>query len=307
VAAAAHAEEAPPPESPRLALTYAAPPECPTETDFGERLAQRTRDRGVDGRILDLRRFEIRIATFPGGARADITAFDPGGRRTERRLDAATCAEAVDAAALVVALTLEEARSQPEALPPPPSPPPPIAPVQPPAITDRFSVSVAMLVLSGIAPEAVPAIGAGVRFARGNPGSVEILALAEFRYAPEAEIATPEGDARFTFTAGTAAVCAGGTPVAGGPWLGACGAVEAGTLAAGGSDTRSPRSTRNPWISAGPAASFEWPFARPLLLIGGVEALFPLRRDRFLLGETVVHEVPALSLRAEVGLGVRCF
>ena len=112
MAVAARAEDAPPPpESPRLALTYAAPPECPTEADFGARLAQRTRDRGVDGAILDLRRFEIRITTLPGGARADITAFDPGGRRTERRLDAATCAEAVDAAALVVALTLEEARA----------------------------------------------------------------------------------------------------------------------------------------------------------------------------------------------------
>ena len=48
-----------------------------------------------------------------------------------------------------------------------------------------------------------------------------------------------------------------------------------------------------------------WEVLSPLFLQIGGEAQFPLNRDRFLLADIVVYEIPAVSWRGQAGVGVR--
>jgi hypothetical protein len=59
------------------------------------------------------------------------------------------------------------------------------------------------------------------------------------------------------------------------------------------------------WASVGAGAQASWPARSRLQLVGALEALFPLTRSTFKLsGGTEVHEVPAVTLGADLGLRV---
>ena len=89
-------------------LTYDAPAGCPSRAEFVARLRARRRGRPTVDSPSSPRRVEVRVdraADVRATARVAIT--DAGGTATTRRIVAASCSEAVDAAALVVALTLD--------------------------------------------------------------------------------------------------------------------------------------------------------------------------------------------------------
>ena len=90
-------------------LEVQALPDCTTREELAARVAARSH------RI----RFEdeasgpsVRAAIAPsprGGAVAELVIVEPGGRSSSRRLSAGSCAEATDAIALIIALTLDPA------------------------------------------------------------------------------------------------------------------------------------------------------------------------------------------------------
>jgi hypothetical protein len=107
-AALGRAAEAPAPAEAPIHLELLARAACATRADLVERIRARSArlrftDRAAGGPSL-----RVEIAAGPGGsAAAELTVVEAGMRRSARRLVAATCAQAVDAVALMIAILLD--------------------------------------------------------------------------------------------------------------------------------------------------------------------------------------------------------
>jgi hypothetical protein len=261
------------------------------------------------------------------------------GRKLVRELRASNCVEALDALALVLAVTLDpdadssatereasraaspsrgDSRPADEASAPVAAAP---ARVSEPrtdtaerddqkiAATDQsFRVSPALGLLGGLrfgpAPGVLPGFGAfiGLGVTWGIPDS-SLLRLAVTRYR-RADFEVEGGAAEFELDAARLGLCPFGFEL--GP-LSAHGCFEAelGELEARGSRTVGAEHHARPWRSVGASASFS---ARPiaeleLSLLGGVE--HPLVRDRFQFNPRTFHEVEPLTGRLELGVALR--
>jgi hypothetical protein len=82
-------------------LEYTAPADCPDRAAFIARVA--TRARAV---ASEPRRMSVRIEVHPQRVRGEIAIDDSAGARTARQIEAASCAEAADALALIAARAL---------------------------------------------------------------------------------------------------------------------------------------------------------------------------------------------------------
>ncbi|HEX3904927.1 MAG TPA: hypothetical protein VH853_18985 [Polyangia bacterium] len=126
-------------------LEVQAPPDCTTREELAARVAARSRRIHFDDEASGPS-VRAAIARAPrGGAVGELVIVEPGGRSSSRRLSAPTCAEATDAIALIIALTLDPA-SKPApatATPVPPAAaatPPRTAPVTTGAAPERARV-----------------------------------------------------------------------------------------------------------------------------------------------------------------------
>jgi hypothetical protein len=100
----AQADEPPPP----VRVVYRAPAECPTREEFESRVLARTGKDGLypeGGAPFEL--FEIDLTPTPERTRGRLTTHLRGAYPTVREIQAASCREAVDGLALIVALTLD--------------------------------------------------------------------------------------------------------------------------------------------------------------------------------------------------------
>jgi hypothetical protein len=89
-------------------LRYFAPPSCPDRAAFEARLRHRTQAAQVDPRATrSPRRFDVRVVLGAERAEGRIVVVDADGTTATRRIEAATCEEAVDGLALIAALTLD--------------------------------------------------------------------------------------------------------------------------------------------------------------------------------------------------------
>ncbi|HEY6475514.1 MAG TPA: hypothetical protein VI456_02970 [Polyangia bacterium] len=110
-------------------LEVRAPPDCTTREELAARVAARSRrirfDDDAPGPTL-----RAIIAPGPrGGAVGELQISEPGGRTATRRIFAPSCAQATDAIALIIALTLDptsaaSATSASPSAPATPTPPP---------------------------------------------------------------------------------------------------------------------------------------------------------------------------------------
>jgi hypothetical protein len=106
----ARAAEPPPP----VRVVYRAPAECPTREEFESRVLARTGRDGLypeGGAPFEL--FEIDLTPSPERTRGRLTTHLRGAYPTVREIQAASCREAVDGLALIVALTLDPTASKP--------------------------------------------------------------------------------------------------------------------------------------------------------------------------------------------------
>jgi hypothetical protein len=99
-------------------VIYEAPAGCPSQSDFEARLRARGGNRGAGATAPPpLQRVEARITAKGKRAEGTVVITDAAGAATTRKIVAASCAEAVDALALIVALTLDplQASESPQA------------------------------------------------------------------------------------------------------------------------------------------------------------------------------------------------
>ena len=90
-------------------LEVQALPDCTTREELAARVAARSRRIRFDDETSGP---SVRAVIAPaprGGAVGELVIVEPGGRSSSRRLSAASCAEATDALALIIALTLDPA------------------------------------------------------------------------------------------------------------------------------------------------------------------------------------------------------
>lgn len=111
VSGAGIAQEArdPPRSAPTIvALEFVGPPGCGSESQFKASVAMRSERIQFGSSADDPRRVRVELSRRAGGVvLATLTLIQSSGRRSARKIEASNCDEAVDAIALVTAVTLD--------------------------------------------------------------------------------------------------------------------------------------------------------------------------------------------------------
>jgi hypothetical protein len=297
-----------PPPPADLDIHYSAPAQCPDRTAFEKSIHKRTEHASSsrDG-AAPPKRLDVRLEQTATGVRGRLAVADDAGGTTVREIEAATCAEAVDGLALIVALLFDPGSAKGAVETPPPEESPKPAPrdvTNEPKRSSHIALSTSFIAASGHAPDLIP--GGELALALEVPLFTRMLLFmkAGVRLTAPDTVSSNEGLATFKWWAGLASVCPA-LELRSPSFVGLCVSMEQGVLSATGSDTRNPRSSGRSWTAVGPGLALRWSVLPPLFMFVAADALFPLRRDRFFLGTEQIHEVPAVAFRAEVGVGVR--
>jgi hypothetical protein len=323
-----------------VSLALSGPPGCGSERDLAARIAWRTSRVSVVPLGASERRLEVTLETSPSSTTATLTLVLPNGRRATRVLRAATCDEAVDAAALVAAVTLDPtastAPSKPltdggapdasgaiDAAAAPVPGAAPAATAEPPnagetsaAHSSRSTLSAAVFIPGAlvVGPAPSPLYGAGLGaigvWDRGSLFSP--AARLSFVHFFGQEFQELGGTAYFSLSALTLDLCPfrAGNDIAG---LFACGSFTAGALRAEGRATSEAKTEELAWLVPGGTLLLE---LRPISwleveLFGTLGP--PLVRNSFQFGcspdatdcqPNLFHEVSTLSVQAGAALGV---
>jgi hypothetical protein len=325
-------------------LELHALPDCTTREELAARVAARSRrihfDDGKPGPTLRA----VIASGQRGGAVAELQIVEPNGKSATRRISARSCAEATDALALIIALALdpssattERAPAAPSAAPPwrpdaesaaprsgapaPPdtsrsaSPTPPVPPnatsatlvtaPEPPAQAGtRFGGGLAVEVLSGPAPGALPGVSLYLMAALDRASPWSPAAIVRGTHAWTNGLLESGGTASFTLDALTLDACF--LRLAAASFEGrACASGLYGRLAASGSETYAPATTARPNAALGGSLVFSAALGRRLEIAGRVGAGASLVRDSFAFSPTVFHRTAAATLAASLGLGIR--
>jgi hypothetical protein len=243
------------------------------------------------------------VAADAGGFALRVTMGGDAGRARELR--AATCAEAADAAALVIALAWGEGARAP----------PPVAhdaarPARearttraaPPATAERVRGRLSVLAAfeAGPLPSIAPGFGVALGVSRG-PLRGELFGEALLEQRATLEGGAAGGDLALYVAGLRACWSALSTPIE----LAPCAGLEAGGVRGAGFGVPAARSATSPWLSPFFGLSMEKAFLDPWLAGLRVEALVPLVRERFLLGSTELHRPSPLAARLELTIGAR--
>jgi hypothetical protein len=326
-------------------FTWEAPEGCPDKPRVVaeiERLIRRSINPGVEPRVSvhavvmhSERGFSVHIASrsegtppdsAEGGTRvsegSESGALDgakPPASAHERTVDAPTCAEAADAAALIIAMALDPAldpafvpldqtppgrasqptASQPAAAPSPAantaSEAPPVAAQAPPL---RFEARATLLVDAGALPSPAPGLGAAAglwvgRFRFETTGA----------YFPAQRRALAEGGGDIGL--GVLGLDAWFAPVLRPLEIHAGLGLEAGALWGNGFGVTGARSGSTLWLAARLGFGAAYAITARLGALVAAHAVLPLLRDRFLLGSAELFVPGSVSLRLAAGLFVR--
>lgn len=171
--------------------------------------------------------------------------------------------------------------------------------------TQRFVVTASGLALTGVLPDAAPGFALVAAYALQPRGWPELAVRGGFAVAPAATETYVEGVVTFNWWTALLALCSGLRDTADTTSLWLCAASELGRLTASAEQTSDARAEDRSWATLGPALLVQWEPVPPLVLQAGASVPFALVRDRFLLGDDVVHTANRLGVRADLGVGVR--
>jgi hypothetical protein len=301
LSAAAAPEQA---ELPPAHLEVVAPPSCATFEELEARVIQRStriRFSREPGAGLALR---VAIVSQPTGAvTATLQIAGADGSRAERRLGTASCGEALDALALMIAVLLEPhalaARS-------PLAPPIEITAPAPPPRRWGVGVGAEAHAISGPMPQAAPGVAVGVAVAP-EPGTGHRFwsPAARLRWAHDwlGAWQAPGGVADFALDSLELDIC----PVAlgtAGFAARACAAGIGSRIVARGSQTFSPETHVEYLMAAGAAAWLALRVAPHVALEGSLVAGASLQRDTFAFRPAAFFRVAPITLAGSLGLGV---
>lgn len=288
-----------------------------------------------------------------GGVLGELFTEQANGRHAARRVRAATCAEAIDALALIIVVSLDPASvlaaaSAGEAAPPPAAaspgardlvrgaePPPPFhptavprppstppmspAPVPSPLVTTSdgagreaplppavrwFGFGAAAQLVAGPAPRIMPALAVRAVVGLDRPSLWSPALRLTATHARQGPAGEPGGTATFALDTLALDVCLVRLRASRFD-LRACAAGAVGRLSAAGSNTYSPTSADRPYLGAGGTAVLGLALGPHLDLSAALTAADTLIRDRFEFSPAVFHRVSALTLIADLGLGLR--
>jgi hypothetical protein len=288
-----------------LELIYRAHEGCPSATAFRELVAARVSGAGQ----LEPRRLEVTVAVH-GGQSHGMLEFDADAA-TRRHVSDPSCAEVVDALALIAAVALTGEPVAPSLAPI--SPP---AASQPPPDTEAPSdesvlpeLGVHLRAATPIAPGATigPHGFVGLRWHPG--GTTSWAARIGVTRLTSGVVSSGPAAARFEWTAAALDACAAFSPATI-VEIDGCLTLQAGRLDAEGVRTESigdTREARSLWLSAGPLGRLRWLPIEVLAIeaAGSVEASFVRRRFHFERPDVEAHETPLFGLFAGLGLAVQ--
>jgi len=311
-------------------LEVQALPDCTTREELAARVAARSRrihfDDEKPGPTL-----RVNIVPGPRGrAVGELQIVEPNGKSSTRRISAPSCAEATDALALIIALTLDPTAATtvpaPAALramspsrpaantvtPAPPAPPPSgktsavvVAAPQPPApARTRFGGGVGAEVLSGPAPGALPGVSLYLMAALDRASPWSPAAIVRGTHAFTSGLLESGGTAAFSLDALTLDACVLRLAVSAFEGR-ACASGLYGRLAATGSETYSPAAAARPYAALGGSLIFSAALSRMLELSGRLGGGASLVRDSFAFSPAVFHRTAAATFAASLGIGVR--
>jgi hypothetical protein len=160
------------------------------------------------------------------------------------------------------------------------------------------------LMMTNVAPAIRPgaALGLGLGVARAR---LRWMGELDARAALPHRETTDQGSARFVLVAAGVRMCTEGLMVRGQLGVSGCASAEIGTLAARGSDTDEPGSSRSLWAALGPGLRLAWYGARRVGVRLGSELLFPLAQPSYTLGEVTVFSVRPVTFRVDLSLCVK--
>jgi hypothetical protein len=308
------------PDEVTASLELVSTPGCGSEPELAAAIASRSERIRIVPRETATRALRIELRESGSALVATLTLTQPSGRRSQRTLKAATCAEALDAAALVAAVSLDPtASSAPVEAPsaaPPPSPPAPAAPTCPPCADEAarrheaeaqgLAVSVGLWfeALSGPAPAVMPGVAAGVMLAYERASVLSPALRLSVAHFARGDFQAAAGTADFTLDAATVELCplrAKAGPLLLYPCLLR---VTGGVLGAEGSNTEAPRSRGRPWWVVGSSLVALLRPSSSLELSLTLGAGRPLVRDRFQFEPLEFHRVSGVAFSAGAGAGV---
>jgi hypothetical protein len=292
-------------------VDYAAPDQCPDATQFTALVTGRT-ERAKPSQAPGAVRVEVRIETAAGNdGRVKVTGS--GREPIERSVRGASCAEIVDALALITALQLDpEASSEvrreepPPAKPTPPSPPapPPKARVKDDGLVWSFDAALGLIPFDSTLP------GPDLGFAASAGASSEgrLFAPEAFVYARRTtgDVGRGEGRGEFSILAFGVLGCPVRTPARGQLAFRPCAGFELGALSAAGVGLVLEKKETTLWIAPLVAVRGEWQFTPTFFASGTLGVRFPLLRQHYFFesGENV-HDIPRVSVGFDLGIGVR--
>lgn len=279
-------------EKVHIAYRVPADAECPDAASYRARITARNRGVSFVDRADAARVFDVEIDADPDGQlHGRLVVRDLAGVQTAREVFGATCAEVIDALALVAALALDPQRPQEPRVVPAPVPPATPRPSRP---------RVAFGASAGGIYEAVPGLGpAGSAFIDVRTGLVRVsVSGAVARGSASAGAA----NAAFTRVVGRVDLC---RDVRQGPvrWAG-CVRAEAGVLSGVGSNIEDPARVRRPWLAPGLGLTGTKALSGRLFGRLAFSLMVPLIRDRFLFApDTTVHRAGVVVPELMIGVG----
>jgi hypothetical protein len=314
------------PDLVRASLEFTAPAGCGSPADLVGRITRRSERIRFEPGPEKSRKLAVAIAPEGQALVARLELEQVSGRGSSRTLRASTCDEALEAVALVAAVSLDPtASTAPErellpspATPPPVTPPPAEAPGAEPesapsvppaeALVAGVSATIVGQASWGPAPSFLPGIGLALAVELETGTLFSPLARASYVHSggggfnPE----TGTGEAAFELNQGTLEICPlrlGSRKAA----LYPCPSFTGGRLLAKGSDTLDAETHSRPWwVIGGTLLALFHPFGPLELQLSG-SAGIPLIRDTFQFEPEepghLVHEVPGAAFAIGLGAG----
>lgn len=278
----------------KVHVAYRVPTDaaCPDAASYRARIIARNRGVSFVDRADAARVFDVQVRADPDGQlHGRLVVRDPVGVQTVREVFGATCAEVIDALALVAALALDPERPQePRAVP---------APV-PPAPPRTARPRVAFGASAGGIYEAVPGLApTGSAFVEIRTRLVWVSVSGA---VARGGASVGAASAAFTRVVGRVDLCRN---VVEGPvrWAG-CARAEAGVLSAAGADIEGAARARRPWLAPGLGITGTRALSNRLFGRLACSLAVPLIRDRFVFSpDTTVHRAGVVVPELMIGIG----
>ncbi len=320
-------EAAPAAVTARVRLDVRAAADCTSRGELAARVAARSPRIQFNDDAAISARISV-TSTRPDNVVADLVFATAGAEQPPRRFVARSCAEAADAVALIIAVTLDptlarrpatgsaddavvaqptvKLQDQPTAARPP-APPgvvePAVSGAQGTSTARRqFGAYLAGQTMFGPAPTVMPGVALYGMAALERDGPWSPALIIGATHVWRADLSQADGTASFTLDAASLDACPlrlRWSSFAARP----CGSATIGRLIASGADTDAAASTRRPFAAAGVTmvASLGTTIELSLRLGLGVTLI----RDSYELATTVFHRASAITTSASLGVGVR--